>query len=668
MISSPGRGFRTGSAAGFLLLMLLGGGVASDASDERAPRVSYELGLEERSSHIFHVTMTVDHPDRVSVLEMPVWQPGYYANSLQSAVISFRAADGGGKALSWRAANPSQYQIETKGVDRLVVSYRVYAPRDSVGIANDLNRDWGSFNGTRLFLYLRGEDGYPEPGPVALNVSLPSGWEIQSGLLKSQRGPGRFVVPSYDVLGDSPTLLAPHFEKTDFQVDGKPYHIVILGHGTYDLQRLARVAKTIIESQVAMMGDAGYSEYWLLFTTGENTGGGMEHLNSSMDALTSTGWERTPDRDHIVFTEPMSSYVLTVAHEHFHSWNPKRIRFEGLRRILYSAPPYSRRIDIAEGFTDYYTAVHFVRSGFGNPAAIFNTLEESINAEEALPRDRAHSMGDRSFYGSFPILDPFYGSADRPTGVYEGSRVRAFMLDMMIRHDTHGARSLDDVMRYLWADWKKQKQNEFFSTGGVYGESEWPELIKATTGDAAAGDAFRRWWDTPELPPWKTCLSYAGLELVEDRSAVGKATIDADLVPAKFTGDGGDRPSAVPRQTVLDRVALSRVLPRGAAENAGLMTGDVLIAIDGLAANDTRVRSIIAHKNPGDEVTVSFLREAAEHQTKITLSRNASVKYSIRVDPRATAEQKAIFDDYLNGRPVGTGRARARETLTLSDR
>jgi predicted metalloprotease with PDZ domain len=219
-------------------------------------------------------------------------------------------------------------------------------------------------------------------------------------------------------------------------------------------------------------------------------------------------------------------------------------------------------------------------------------------------------------------------------------------------------------MRHLWADWKKQRQNEFFSTGGVYGESEWPDLIKAATGDAAAGDAFRRWWDTSELPPWKTCLSYAGLELVEDRSAVGTPTIDADLVPVKFTSDGG----AVPRQTVTDRVALSRVLPRGAAENAGLMAGDVLIGIDGLAANETRVRSIVAHKHPGDQVTVSFIREAAEMQTKITLSKSASVKYSIRVDPRATAEQKAIFDDYLNGRPVGTGRARARETLVLGDK
>jgi predicted metalloprotease with PDZ domain len=630
------------------------------------PKISYEVNLDERSSHIYNVTMTIDGPHRdFSVLELPVWQPGWYAPSPQGSVISFEPSDENGKELPWRPTLPTQYRVETKNVSQLRIHYRVYATVDSVGTNNVLKQDWGSFNGTRLFLYLRANDGYPEPGPVALHVALPDGWQLQSGLLKLQHGPGHFVVPSYDVLGDSPTLLAREFQKIDFQVDGKTYHIVIRGHGTYDLKRLAQVAQAVIESEVAMMGSAGYSEYWLLFTTGESTGGGMEHLNSSMDALTSDRWELPPDRDHIVFDEPMSSYVLTVAHEHYHSWNPKRIRFEQLRRILYSASPYTRRVDIAEGFTDYYTAVHFIRSGYGNPAAMFNTLEASINAEEALPRDRVHSVGDRSFYEALPILDPFFGTADRATGVYEGSRVRAFMLDMMIRHDTHGEHSLDDVMRFLYSDWKSKEQNEFYSTGGVYGEDEWPELIKKVTGDAAAGDAFRRWWDTTELPPWKQCLAYAGLELVEDRSKVGQASLDADLEPVRIDGADGGKAAAVPRQSVTERVALSRVYPRGAVESAGLMSGDVLIAINGLAATEPRIRSILAEKHPGEKVRISYIREAVEQEADVTLSANKSIKYSIRIDPDATPEQKKIFDDYLNGRPYGTGKPYTRPTSPL---
>jgi S1-C subfamily serine protease len=67
-------------------------------------------------------------------------------------------------------------------------------------------------------------------------------------------------------------------------------------------------------------------------------------------------------------------------------------------------------------------------------------------------------------------------------------------------------------------------------------------------------------------------------------------------------------------------VLIANVVPGGAAQQAGLRAGDVIVQIDNVAVNDTSSLSdVLANKNPGDTVSVTFYRGNQEMTVKATL-------------------------------------------------
>lgn len=70
-----------------------------------------------------------------------------------------------------------------------------------------------------------------------------------------------------------------------------------------------------------------------------------------------------------------------------------------------------------------------------------------------------------------------------------------------------------------------------------------------------------------------------------------------------------------------DGVLLSRVYPETPAYEAGLKVGDIVVKLDGqdIVNSDQLVRSI-GKKRPGDEITLSILREDKKKKLKVTLA------------------------------------------------
>jgi len=67
-------------------------------------------------------------------------------------------------------------------------------------------------------------------------------------------------------------------------------------------------------------------------------------------------------------------------------------------------------------------------------------------------------------------------------------------------------------------------------------------------------------------------------------------------------------------------VRVQQVMPNSAAEAAGLLAGDVLIAFDGEPVTDLRGYStLLKAKSPGDEVEVTVLRDGEEKTVTATL-------------------------------------------------
>ena len=625
----------------------------STAASADTPHVTYDLNVADPAAHVFHITMHVTDLSRpASTVRMPIWIPGYYSDDQYGRnVLEFDASDAGGHALTYRREGQSAYVIDTTNVSSLVVHYDLYADRRS-DTGTQLSSERALFNGAQTFMYLQNPDMYAAPGPVTLTVHEPAGWTMESGLLAMQTGADTYTAPSYDVLDDCPTIIAPHFSIADFTVNNVPYHLVIDGYGTYDVNKLAVVAKQIISSEVKMMGHAGYKEYWALFLAG--SGGGMEHLNSTISGMAATGWEQKHDPDAMGFGGgPWNGFALVLAHEHFHSWNVKRIRPEVLGPFRYDQEVHTRRLDVAEGFTEYYTFVHGLRSGFLSPRATWGAFADDINTEENSPGRRLFSLGDLSWNTWWGNDFPYVPGGD----YYDGAAVMALMLDFKIRHDTNGTHSIDDVMRYLFADWEAKAQNQFMSTGGTYADDAVPSIIEKATGDAEAGKLFHTWWDTTTLPDWNVYLQYAGLKLTTTMPKPGTPTIDADWDEIGAPMGEGFRPrgkltSGIPALNP-DVVMISRVLPGGAAERAGLEQFDLLVSLDGLTVTSRTLPSIIALHHPGDRVTAIVQREGRTIPLSIVIGEDHFPTYTIEDRKDATPDEKQLLKDYEAGIPFG---------------
>jgi predicted metalloprotease with PDZ domain len=466
-------------------------------------------------------------------------------------------------------------------------------------------------------------------------------------------GPNEFVAPSYDVLVDCPTIVSPHPNVANFTVNGLTYHLVIDGIGNYDVNKLAPVAKQIVGSEIKMMGHAGYKEYWAIFLAG--SGGGMEHLNSTLSGISAFGWEQPHDSSKGAFRASNWNYfALVLAHEHFHSWNVKRIRPVVLGPFRYDREVHTRRLDVAEGFTEYYTYVHGLRSGFSTPAATWSEFADDVDTEENSPGRRLFSLGDLSWNTWWDNDDPYIPGGD----YYDGAAVMAFMLDFKIRHDTNNAHSLDDVLRYLFADWEAKSTNQFQSTGGTYADDALPSIIVKATGDEEASALFHTWWDTTTLPDWNSYLQYAGLKLVKTMPKAGTATLDADWSEIGAPGGVGFRPRAGKLSygypTVNpDVVMFTRVLPGGAADRSGIQQFDVLQSLGGLGVTQVSLPGILAVHKPGDRLSASVLRDGRTVFLTVALGQDRAPTYAISPRKDATAAEKLLLKNYESGEPFG---------------
>lgn len=619
-----------------------------------SPHVAYVIDMTKPADHVFHVTMRVSGVARPSsTIRMPIWIPGYYSDDQYGRnVLAFDAADANGHPIVWQRDGQSAYHLDTAGVSGFTVRYDLYANRRA-DIGTQLSTERALFNGAETLMYLQNDDGYPAPGPVTISVHGPTGWQMESGLLAMRSGPDEFTAPSYDVLVDCPTILSPQLHVASFTVNNVPYHVVVEGAGSYDVEKLAPIARQIISSEVKMMGHAGYKEYWAIFLAGG--GGGMEHLNSTLSGISSFGWERPHDSSNGSFGGSNWNYfALVLAHEHFHSWNVKRIRPAVLGPFRYDQEVHTRRLDVAEGFTEYYTYVHGMRSGFSTAPATWDQFAGDIDTEENSPGRRLFSLGDLSWNTWWGSDDPYVPGGD----YYDGAAVMAFMLDLKIRHDTNNAHSLDDVLRYLFADWESKSSDQFQSTGGTYADDALPSIIEKATGDAQAASLFHTWWDTTTLPDWNTYLQYAGLKLVKTMPKAGTPSLDADWseigAPAGvgYRPRGGKLTYGYPTSNP-DVVMFTRVLPDGAASRSGIQQFDVLQSLGGLGVTQVSLPSILAMHRPGDRVPAEVLRDGLTISLTVTLGQDREPAYAISPRKDATAAETQLLKDYEAGEPFG---------------
>ena len=585
--------------------------------------IHYTIVPKDLAGHLFAVSVVVDQPAADGqVFSLPAWIPGsYMIREFARNIVQIRAESGGKKVALTKLDKHSWRATPCSGPLRL--EYEVYAWDLSVRAAH-LDQTHGFFNGTSVFLQVAGQeqvkhivDLMPPADASADN------WRVATSLpeLKARRyGFGTYVAADYDELIDHPVEMGT-FELGTFKAHGVQHDIVFTGRvPNLDMARVVTDLKKICEAQIAFFEPkskrAPMKRYvFLTMVTGDGYGG-LEHRAST--ALL-CGRDELPVKGKPAMSDGYRSFLGLCSHEYFHTWNVKRIKPAAFAPYDLRAETHTPLLWVFEGFTSYYDDLMLVRSGVIDEPAYFKAIAKTVNMVLRGSGRHKQSIADSSFDAWVKYYRQDENSPNAIVSYYTKGSLVAMALDLTIRHETGGKKSLDDVMRALWETYGR----DFYSAHGGRGvtEAELEDLIGSVSG-LKLGRTLDRWVrGTGDLPLAELLLPF-GVELVD-------ATVDAKPGLGVRTAAQGAE------------CKLATVYEGQAAHLAGLSGGDLLVALDGLRVTASNLDGLLGKYRVGDKVTVHAFRRDELMSFAVKLRADDVPKWELRVMPKAAVAARA---------------------------
>ena len=610
-------------AAALLPIWLIGLPILAAA---QAPvDISFTVAMSKPHTHLFDIDVAIKRTangPQEELLIMPVWTPGsYLVREFERNVQDFAAADAAGQSLKWEKTNKNTWRVVTNGAREWHATYRVYANELSVR-TSELNSDHAFWNNANLLMYL---EGFLK-SPSTVRVLAPDVWKVATGLPIVPGQKNTFRAENFDILYDSP-FEASNFKTLVFNVKGVPHRIVIDGAGNYDPERMRTDVQKIVETEVEIMGgEIPYHDYTFILHLRSNAGGGLEHLNStalgyprfgfrirSGDRATSAAPNTTdaPERDY-------RGFLGLVSHEFFHLWNVKRIRPDALGPFDYTQENYTKVLWVAEGITDYYSDLALRRAGLISESEYLSAAARAIQNMQNTPGRLVQSAEESSFDAWVKYYRPDENSVNSQVSYYDKGALLGLLLDLEIRKRSSGAKSLDDVMRYLYAEFYKKNRN--------YGPADFQKATELMAG-ASLEEFFSKYVRGVQELDYNAALEAAGLKL--ETSAGARVYFGADVAEEE------------------GRLTVRRVYAGSPAYDQGLNAGDQIVALDNMRVTRDSFNARMAEKKPGDLVNLTIFRFDDLSSLLIRLSDKREMSYRIVPVAAPTALQKQILANWL---------------------
>jgi predicted metalloprotease with PDZ domain len=501
--------------------------------------VQVHLDLSEPQQHLVAVQIQVAPRLARMRLALPGWTPGSYLMRDYVRQLEGLVVEQGGEALELQRLEPSAWGVacDPNG-GFLTIRYRVLATELTVRTCH-LDHEHGFLALAAVVLELEGERWSSHQ----LSCTLPEGWQAFLPLPSSN---GVWQARDLDHLLDSPLEAGPH-RLLDFPVHGVPHQLVCWAGSPGDegwlLERQPQLLddlQRVCEACCRLMGverPAAHSYLVILHLVDEGYGG-LEHDDSTVLVYGRRNFEKP---------NGYRRFLQLVAHEYLHQWNVRRLRPAELTPIDYHRPPVVPSLWFAEGVTSYLDQFLPLTAGLSEPDDLLTDLDEDLSRYRLTPGRGVQSLRESSQEAWVKLYKADAYSADAQVSYYLKGAVVALCLDLHLRRS---GGSLMQVLRQLWLSHGRW--------GRGYSEAALVEAFATQAPDLAT--QLPRWLRDLDDPDLDGYLSSVGLFL------------DAEMARTPWAG-------LTPRQEAGCLIA-ARVVRGGPAEQAGLMVGDELVALD----------------------------------------------------------------------------------------
>lgn len=558
--------------------------------------INYQITPYHPEAHLFLVSIDIETPDvEGQVLSLPAWIPGsYMIRDFAKNIITIVAeTDDGPIAVTQLDKQTWQLDSVFKAVR---VSYQVYAWDLSVRTAY-LDQFRGYFNGSSLFMKVHGT----EFDGCGIEICPPEGdiysdWRVATTLESNGALPlqfGHYKAADYSDLIDHPVEMGV-FSSSQFCVNGVPHDVVISGSHRADLARLCSDLKKICTAQCEFFGSLPLDRYLFLVTAVGDGYGGLEHKYST--SLLCSRDDLPTSTDDKEITDGYRRFLGLCSHEYFHLWNVKRIRPEAFIGCDLQSECYTRQLWVFEGITSYYDELMLVRSAVISVESYLELIAHTISRVVRGQGRFKQTLEESSFNAWTKFYKQDENSANSIVSYYAKGALLALSLDLKIRKETEGKKSLDNVMRSLWC---------------IYGEKDIgvPENAFEKVASEVTGvqleSFFQRYLRATDDLPLAAQLNEIGINMVlrgakssDDLGGLVKQRSDMKQQPTlgiKFSSKS-------------DAVKVLQVFDRGAGQCAGLSAGDEIIAIDGLKVTPKYFDELVASCPMGSAINLHVFR------------------------------------------------------------
>jgi len=583
------------------------------------PTLHYQVSMPQPESHIFEVVLRVGGwQASVLDLKMPVWTPGsYLVREYAKHLQEFSAEDVDESPLLWKKLSKNHWQIKTgshpagglvnaSGRRTTIVRYRIFASELTVR-TNHLDRTHGFFNPAAVFCYLPGYEGVP----IRVTVIPPQPeWQVVTPLPLVPGEANTFLAKDFDTLVDSPFEIGTH-RIYYFDVEGRHHELVIWGEGNEQPSRMVQDIEQIIKVESRMFGGLPYDRYVFLLHLSASGYGGLEHKYSCTLNYPRLGF-RAPDQYH--------RFLQLVAHEFFHLWNVKRIRPKALEAFDYEGENYTPSLWFCEGATSYYDLLIPLRAGIYDAKTFLQSLSKDITRLLTTPGRLVQSASESSWDAWIKLYRRDANSDNSQISYYIKGAMISLLLDLLIRARHNNARSLDDVMRYLWQEF------------GISEIGFTPEQLQAALTNVAGinlDEFFAKYIDGTDELPFDDYLEPFGLQL--------QSVENGNSVP--FTGWTVKAENGKPM--------IKFVHSDSPAEMAGINADDELLAINGLRVTAEQLSERLKDFQAGETLSVTVFHQDELLTTSLTLAPPRPSAYRIVPVKQSSLAQENNFKGWL---------------------
>jgi predicted metalloprotease with PDZ domain len=573
------------------------------------PAIQYTIWPADLQGHRYRVKLHIANPNPDGqILQMPAWIPGsYLIRDFSKHIESIEAysVDAPKKKIALNRINNDQWRLPRVS-GAVEVHTTVYAFDSSVRAAY-LDTERAFFNASSLCLEVKGQESLPcSLAIVAPDEGFTDHWSVQTSLKSVKtdaRGFGFYLSQNYDDLLDHPVAIG-EFQVLRWKSNGVPHSMPIQGcMHQIDAKRLAQDLQAICSSTINLFEPktkrAPFSNYLFLVNALQNGYGGLEHRDST--ALLCRR-DQIPQQGIPLEESAYREFLGLCSHEYFHAWLVKRIQAKAFQPYDLSTRNHTGLLWLFEGFTSYYDDLQLFRSKRIDLKTYLDLVSNNWNGVLRGPGRRKQSLADSSFDAWTKYYQADENTPNAVVSYYGKGALLALGLDLKIRAFSKNKKSLDDLMRLIW-------KKHGVTLDGI-AENGLDDLMLELL-----GNSFSKIWHeiksryifgVEDIPIQKWLLSPLVLAQQKTQSRLEKIKLQFGMRFAESNG----------------WLKITHVLDGGAAQLAGLASGDLLASINGQRVTTSRLDKILGGLSEGQNIPLCFYRDDLEHECITVLKAN----------------------------------------------